>query len=406
MKRAKRWRYSNTIRTTLQLAVLGLLAYVAVRPLFGGGYTADFEAYCPFGGISSLTSKLNQGTMSCTMGENQILLGIGLLVGVLLVGKLFCSYVCPIGSLSEWLGRLGARWKLRRELPARVDRPLRLLKYVLLFVTLYFTMTSSELFCKEYDPYFATANLFGNTDTVLWFAVPATLLTVLGAVFYRLFWCKYLCPVGAVSNIFLNVAVSGGIIVAFAAARLLGAEVSYVWLLLALVAAGAVTEVGFLRSFLLPLPRITRDSARCTDCGLCDKKCPQGIPISQYATVTHTDCHLCSDCVYACPLKNTLGVGSTARPAFKYLAPAATVAVNSCFSTRSQDLRSSFSKYLRQARCELVPGTRGPNATCWCRSLQARAESKRVDVSGRPGAAGVAGAAGAAAAACAGLGWM
>lgn len=325
MRGSKRWRYTNTIRIGFQLAILVLLGYVAIRPLFGGGYAADFEAYCPFGGIASLSSKLNQGTMSCTMSEVQVMLGLGLLIGVFLVGKLFCSYLCPVGSITEWLGRLGKRWKLRREIPSGLDRPLRLLKYALLFAAVYFTMTSSELFCKEFDPYFATVNLFRNADIVLWFAVPATALTVLGALFYRLFWCKYLCPLGAVSNISLNALAAGGVIVSFVVGRLLGVEIGYVWLLLGLVIVGALTEVGWLRSVLFPFPKVTRNSEHCNDCGLCDKKCPQGIQISKYEVVTHTDCHLCTDCVYACPLKNVLAIGPKRAPVLRYLAPAATV---------------------------------------------------------------------------------
>ena len=192
----------NKLRLALQLLFLGAIGYVAVRPMFDGRFLRDFEKYCPFGGIASLVSKLSQGTMACTMGEVQVALGVGLLFGALVVGKLFCSYVCPIGSIGEWLGKLGAKFKVRMEMPGLLDRPLRALKYVLFFLTVYFTMTSSELFCKKFDPYFATANLFGNRDSVLYFALPALAIVVLGSIFFRLFWCRYLCPLGAVSNIF------------------------------------------------------------------------------------------------------------------------------------------------------------------------------------------------------------
>ena len=322
---SKKWQYRNPIRVGFQLLILGLLGYVALRPLFGGGYVADFEAYCPFGGLSSIASKLNIDTMSCTMNEVQVLLGVGLLVGVVVIGKLFCSYLCPIGSITEWLGLLGQKWKIRREMPATIDRPLRLLKYALLFVTIYFTMTTSELFCKEYDPYFAVANLFQNTDIVLLYAVPATILAILGAIVFRLFWCKYLCPLGALSNIFLNVIPSAVLIAGFVAANLLGVHIGLVWLLGGLVAVGALTEVVKLRSYVLPFPKITRLAGECTDCGICDQKCPQGIQVSRYETVTHSDCNLCTDCVYACPLKNALTISKKKKNSMKYLAPVATV---------------------------------------------------------------------------------
>lgn len=313
----------NKIRSIYQFVFLGLVLYVALRPLFDKAYASDFEAYCPFGGISSLLSKLSQGTMSCNMSEVQLLLGLGLLLGVLLVGKLFCSYVCPIGTVTEWLGKLGDKLKIRRDMPAVIDRPLRILKYVLFFITVYMTMTTSELFCKEFDPYFASVNLFSNSDITLYFAIPAFALTILGAIVFRMFWCRYLCPLNAISNVFMNVIGAGAVIIIFTIARVAGLHISYVYLLAGLTLVGIVTELGFMRSFFSPLPKITRNSDKCSECGLCDKKCPQGIKISQFEKVNHIDCTLCTDCVYNCPLKQTLSVNKKGN--YKYLAPIAVV---------------------------------------------------------------------------------
>lgn len=318
-----KFKFTNTIRLAFQSIILGLLGYVALRPVFDKAYTSDFETYCPFGGLSSLGSKLYKGTMSCNMSETQVILGVGLLIGVIILGKLFCSYLCPIGTITEWLGKLGDKFKLRRDMPKVADRPLRILKYGILFATLYYTMTSSELFCKEFDPYFASVNLFSNTDMVLYFAIPAFVITILGAVFFRLFWCKYLCPLGALSNIFLNVIPAAVLIILFIIANAVGLGISLIWLILALVLTGLLTEVGFLKSFLFPVSKITRSEDTCTNCGLCDDKCPQGIKISAYTKVNHTDCNLCTDCVYVCPTKNTLTINKSKN--LKYLAPIAVI---------------------------------------------------------------------------------
>lgn len=314
----------NRIRITFQLIFLALILYVGVRPFFDKAYLADFEKYCPFGGISSLFAKLEVGTLACNMNETQIFLGLGLLLTAGLIGKLFCSYVCPIGTVTEWLGRLGERLKIRREIPAKLDRWMRVLKYLLLFITVYFTMTSSELFCKTFDPYFAAVNLFGNNDIVLYYAIPAFIITVGGAIIFRLFWCKYLCPLGALTNIFMNIGAAGSVIVLFFAANLLGAGLSFVWLLGGLVAAGMVNEVGFMRSFFMPIPKIRKGDA-CSNCGFCDAKCPQGINISEVETVNHIDCNLCTDCVYSCPKANVLSINN--KKNLKYLSPIVVVIV-------------------------------------------------------------------------------
>ena len=308
----------NKIRPIFQAIFLGLILYVAARPIFDKAYIADFERYCPFGGISSFFSKLNNGSMACNMSETQVFLGLVLLVGAGFIGKLFCSYVCPIGSVTEWIGKLGEKLKIRKELPKSLDRYFRVLKYALLFITVYFTMTESELFCKTYDPYFATVNLFNNADLILFYAIPAFIITVGGALLFRLFWCKYLCPLGAMTNIFMNLAFVIPVVVLFFVANYFGAGLSYVWLLGGLVLVGLINEIGFMKSFWLPIPKVKR-SDTCSNCGFCDSKCPQGIDVSAEPVVKHIDCNLCTDCVYSCPKKNVLTINKSSK--LKYIAP-------------------------------------------------------------------------------------
>lgn len=372
----------NKIRLVFQIIILGLIGYVAIRPVFDKSYLSDFESYCPFGGIASLGSKLNQGTMSCNMSEIQLLLGIGLLIGVIIVGKLFCGYLCPIGSITEWFGKIGEKFKMRIELPNFLDRPFRLLKYIILFLALYYTMTSSELFCKEFDPYFASVNLFDNTDIVLYLAIPAFIITILGTIFFRLFWCKYLCPLGAISNIFLNAISIIAAIILFVIANLLGANLSYVWLIIVIVVIGIITELGFMKSVLLPLPKIFRNKVTCTDCKICDSYCPQGIKISEFEKVNHIDCNLCTDCVYACPHKNVLTVNN--KKSLKYLAPVATVIFILVFLGASSKfefttIAERWSNFDKQKNIEVFELSGVKNIKCYGSSMSLKNNLENVE---------------------------
>ena len=380
----KRFRYTNTLRIGFQSIILLLLVYVAVRPLFDSNYIADFEAYCPFGGLSALMSKLHLGSLSCQMGETQIFLGVTLLIGALLFGKLFCSYICPIGAVTEWLGKIGAKYNLRMDMPKLADRGLRIFKYALLFISIYITMNTSELFCKEFDPYYAVVTGFSSRDIVLWFALPALIITVLGAIFFRLFWCKYLCPLGAIANIFNNFIPTLGVIVTFIIAHIIGVDLSWIWLLGALVVVGAFTEIGFMRSFGVNFTKIKRTPTSCTMCGLCDDKCPEGITVSQYETVDHVDCHLCTDCVYACPIKNTLNING--KPTTKYLMPIATViliALSLAFSGNFElatlsERWGNFEKYNSQDKIKVFEQTNLASVKCFGSATAFKNQISRV----------------------------
>jgi len=80
---------NNIYRYILQYSILALLLYMLVRPYFDPSYLADFEAYCPFGGLQALGSYLLNQALSCTMTSAQIVMGVILFIGVLLLSKLF-----------------------------------------------------------------------------------------------------------------------------------------------------------------------------------------------------------------------------------------------------------------------------------------------------------------------------
>lgn len=315
----------NKLRLSMQLSIIAMILYAMIRPLFDTSFHPDFEAYCPLGGIASLMSKLNLGSSSCQMGEVQMMLGISLIVGSVIFGKLFCSFLCPVGTVMEWFGRIGDKFNLRFTIPEYLDRPLRLLKYALLFYTIYITMNASELFCKEYDPYFASVTFFQNGDVVWYFALITIAIVVLGSLFTKMFWCKYLCPLGAIGNIFSNVSVVVVALVLYLGANFWGAELGLEWLLAVVVGLAALSEIVFKRSFFFPLFKITKDDELCPNCGKCDDDCPQGIEISKYNVVSHVDCTLCTDCVYACPVKQTLSVNKAPTKFGKYIAPVGTI---------------------------------------------------------------------------------
>ena len=299
-----------------------LLTYMVIHPFFNKDYTPDFEAYCPYGGMQAFSSFLVNNSLACSMTTVQIAMSLALIIAVILVSKLFCSYVCPIGTFSEWLGKLGDALKIRFTIKGIADRAIRLLKYVLLFITFYFSVSSSELFCKKYDPYYALFSGF-NSDVVLTYAIIAIVVMVLGAIFIRLFWCKYLCPLGAATNIFSNIilfVIITGIYLLFI--LIFKLYISWVWYLASVCLAGFLVEAIWMKPLFFPLLKITRDSKLCTNCKICDKICPVAINVSEQIKVSHIDCHLCGDCIEHCPEKNTLKIN---RRRWRLIPPIAVV---------------------------------------------------------------------------------
>jgi polyferredoxin len=312
----------NYYRITLQWIVLLLLAYLVFRPVFDIAYTSDYEAYCPLGGMQALSSYLVTNTLACSMTSLQICIALALILAVIIFSKLFCSYVCPVGTFTEWIGKIGERLKIRYTIKGIPDRVFRIFKYALLFITFYFTIDSSELFCKKYDPYYAAFSAF-NTDVVILYAVISIAVVVLGSLFLRQFWCKYLCPLSAATNIFSNFILfaflTGIYLILVLAFKL---DISWMWYLGAVTLLAFFKEAFMMRTKVFPLLKVTRNPDTCTLCRKCDKVCPMAIKISESGAVDHIDCHMCGDCIVHCPEKDVLKIN---RRKMRWLPPAAVV---------------------------------------------------------------------------------
>lgn len=283
----------------------GVLAALAAFLLIPGKDPANPEAYCPMGGLQALTTFFVKGSLPCSMSMVQIVMGIVLAAAVVLFSKLFCGYLCPLGTVQDLL------MKLRNTIGWRgivvkngtvADKVLRVIKYVLLFWIFYSTATASELFCKNFDPYYAVATGFKGEIT-LWMSLISVAAVILCGFMVNMFWCKYLCPLGAISN---SLKFWVWIVVLAAAYYLLGTIGVNVpwWTLLA-----AFCVVGYLLEILCGKPRlqvlhIMKNDSKCTHCGLCTKACPYGIDVAgcRAGAVKAVDCTLCGECTAVCPV--------------------------------------------------------------------------------------------------------
>ena len=173
-------RKPNYLKHILQWGVLAAIAGTVLWANFSEK-PVDVEAYCPFGGLQAFGTYLVNNSLACSMSMLQIMMGLVLAVGVILFSKLFCGYLCPLGTVGEWMGRAGKKLHLQVEVPSGsiVDKLLRVVKYVLLFTILYFTLSSSELFCKKLDPFYAVATGFKG-EIVLWMSLTSLTLLLLG----------------------------------------------------------------------------------------------------------------------------------------------------------------------------------------------------------------------------------
>ena len=292
----------NWPKYLLQWGVLGAII-LFLTGLIPSETAVDPEAYCPMGGLQALATYLANNSLPCSMSSLQVMMGIALVAAVVLFSKLFCGYICPLGTVQDLIGKARNAMhvksiKIRNGSSA--DKALRIVKYALVFWIFYMTVNASELFCKNLDPYYAVATGFKGEIT-LWMSIISICLVALGSFFIDMFWCRYLCPLGAISNtlkFWIWIGVLFGI---YYVSGVLGANIPWAVLL------GGFCIVGYLLEIFHSKPKfqilhVTKDDNLCNNCGLCVKKCPYHIDVKSVhdGKLSHVDCTLCGECVASC----------------------------------------------------------------------------------------------------------
>lgn len=107
----------------------------------------------------------------------------------LLIGRFFCGWVCPIGAVQEFIHPENFKFQL----PLTVDRILGYLRYLMLLGGLLLSWSAMSNVWNGYDP-------FQSLFTFNWSVTVTSLLCIIliGSICIERFFCRYLCPLGAV----------------------------------------------------------------------------------------------------------------------------------------------------------------------------------------------------------------
>ena len=215
---------------------------------------------CPIGSLQAILAGKDRRIPFYVLGSL-------MLFGVLL-GRLACGFLCPFGFLQDLLAKLPVK---KRKVPKKIDRVLRLLKYAVLLVFVLLLPVflvdkygaGAPWFCKLICP---AGTLEGGVPLLLgderlramagwlfsWKAL-VLLAVLLGAVWIPRFFCRYLCPLGAIYGLFNRFSLS----------------------------------------------RMALDKEKCVGCKACEKTCPMAVDVTK--EINSAECIRCGKCKAACP---------------------------------------------------------------------------------------------------------
>ena len=216
-------------------------------------------AACPLGSLQNALSASKTRTPAYVFG-------IVILFGLLL-GRTICGFLCPVGLAQELLYKIKTP-KLKKSNATRV---LSYFKYVILIVLVVIVPLVFAVpgFCEYICPagtfeggigYMAqNQSLLRVLGPLFTWKFTLLVLFVVASVFAFRFFCRFLCPLGAIYGFFCRIALLG----------------------------------------------VKLDKNKCTDCGLCVSACKMDIK-----KVGDHECIQCGACISVCPTKAITWKGS------------------------------------------------------------------------------------------------
>ena len=222
------------------------------------------DGFLPIGALMGLKLWFTKGTFDPIHPASLVILLSSIAISLALK-KSFCGWICPVGTLSEAVFKVGRKIFGRNvAIPRYIDYPLRSIKYLLLFFFFYVVLKMPAQAITEFlsDPYWKIADIkmldfFIKMSSLTFYVLLS--LSALSLVFKN-FWCRYLCPYGAL--------------------------------------------LGLLSAFS-PF-KINRNEDKCTHCGKCTKNCPSLLPVDKKEIIRSPECTGCLTCVSGCPAKGAL----------------------------------------------------------------------------------------------------
>ncbi len=220
-----------------------------------------------FAGIREIYTGLIHQNFSLSEHIPQLVGVIAVVPATILLGRFFCGWLCAFGTMGDLLYYFSRKvFNVSFEVNEKVDRILKYLKFVILGFLVIAVWSLGALNIGSASPWnvFGILVDFGRlpdfsyavTEFTIGFII---LVAIIAASFFvERFFCRYLCPLGAVFTIISR----------------------------------------------FRLIKIKKSGQLCGSCKACTKSCSMAIPLYKYDKIKSGECIYCFNCITACPRSN------------------------------------------------------------------------------------------------------
>ncbi|ABR36601.1 4Fe-4S binding protein [Clostridium beijerinckii] len=243
---ASKIKKSQIIRHIIQL-----IAFI----LLPGLYSMTFSE------VKTVYQMIINGNVNFLEALPSLIEFIAIMLLTIVLGRWFCGWICAFGAYNDLIYFISKKiFKIKFKVDEKVDSILKYFKYLVLLFIIAISWTMGSSILESTSPWDVfgqitdVSTIFSNLLVGLIFLI----LITIGSAFIERFFCRYLCPLGAIFSI--------------------------------------ISKIGIVK--------INKPKADCGKCRACTMNCSMGLPLYKVDCVKGGECINCLKCTEVCYRNN------------------------------------------------------------------------------------------------------
>lgn len=246
----------------LKLNIADIIIFL-MRAIFFICFPAIFST--AFAGVKYICQQI--GAHSQLQLNSFVVTGVAIMLFTIVFGRFFCGFACSFGIYSDIIYYISCkvRKKIKKRphsIPKQVGDMFKYIKYIVLISMMYICFKQETAVITANSPWSVFSQLQAFKAPQLGVGMMLFVLITIGMYFERRFFCRFICPMGAIFSLLP----------------------------------------------VLPISAVKRNRENCiNNCHACRMKCPANIEIASIAEGDNQnmgECFSCGKCSAICPKGN------------------------------------------------------------------------------------------------------